>query len=270
MDYKFGNKNNWRRWAWNRIEERVAHKRNGIILFLAGPDAADIAEARRRGFDVRNMIAIEKDPAVVSLLRSAGVLTIDGDLTDVLYSWPLDRDVSVIVADFCSGLEDKIIGCFQTVLTGNPSFYSSVIVGNFLRGRDKSSNYYRSYLADGFDGMQKQLHRGMFFYAAATVTFWDAIKDHPPVVANHFYVAKLLRDKTNPDYFTYRSTAGTQRFDSAVFVNPASFISADSVRSELRGMKKIIYEDESANARFDMQRRKNAAVLAHHTMRKAG
>jgi hypothetical protein len=269
MDYKFGNKNNWRNWVWNRISERVKNKRDGLILFLAGPDAKDIDVARRAGFDVRNMIAVEKDPEVISRLRSNGILTIEGDLLDVLYSWSPYRDVAVIVADFCSGLEDKVIGCFQTVMTGNPSFYKTVIVGNFLRGRDRSSNYYREYINENFT-LSIPIHRGKIFFAASTVKFWSVLADRLDwSMALKINAEKVLMQSCRPDTYTYKSTAGTQRFDSVCFINPSCLIDPDEIRAEV-GAIHIKYEVEpDVIDRLEKQKRKTAAVIAHHTIRKA-
>ena len=36
--YKFGNKNNWRRWQWNKIMERLNKPpKDAVVVYLIGP-----------------------------------------------------------------------------------------------------------------------------------------------------------------------------------------------------------------------------------------
>jgi hypothetical protein len=41
FNYDFGAKRNWRRWAWNRIAERVADKSNALCLYLPSSNDED-------------------------------------------------------------------------------------------------------------------------------------------------------------------------------------------------------------------------------------
>lgn len=237
-NYKFGRKNNWRRTVWNEICRRTKNKKNARILYLAGEQDLDREVAKQKGFDVRNMIAIEMDSSRAQKLRTKGVTTICADLLDVLYCWPPKHKVDVVVADFCFGFEMKCIDLYDSLY--NPALNQAACVVNFQRGRDKSSNQFREYLgqpaAQGvevIDGLTMK-HRAwqfLLYHAIETAEVFlrgpDRVyrreKDKTTTMVTHdiksdMEFAKLVGSaiqNMNPEFYSYRS--GRIFMDSAVF-----------------------------------------------------
>lgn len=134
--YRNGQKNNWRRSAWNAIDDLVrGPKRDKIVLYLPGSTDLDRPEALRRGYKDANLIAVERDPAVAKVLRAKGVTTIIGDLLTVMQSWPGNLPVGVVIADFQSGL-DAYTGRVVREYLSHPAFDGGVLLTNSQRGRD--------------------------------------------------------------------------------------------------------------------------------------
>lgn len=264
MNYDYGNKRQWRRWVWNRIAERTNDRANQIVLFLAAENAEDIQYAERVGFRSRNMIAVEKDRQVIKTLRDLGVLTIEGELCEVMTNWPKLKTVSIVHADFCCGLNASVLSGFIEA-TGLPAFADSVFSVNLLRGRDPSTNQERA----RFKSVQVQgvnpLHRGVHLYTYAI--YKNFLQDSEALTAKEFIkVAEGIETISRIAFNSYRSTAGSQVFDSVVWKNPlkemASFISA--AKSIIDCGKKTPFAGDGMD-----QRRRIAAVLAHHTRRAA-
>lgn len=266
MDYKYGNKKQWRRWVWNRLQERTQRQGEGLVLFLAGESAHDIWLARRKGFSPRNMLAVEHDGPTRDKLRAKGVLTIDGDLCDVLAAWPKDRPVTAVLADFCSGFEERYAKSFLAVQTDNPSFAHTAFALNMLRGRDKSTNWVRSWLVEkGFD----EKHRGYQFYLAVMVSLvvgearlngYDE-EQAQQILDRRFPV---VCDMTRPGFYSYQSAAGSQVFDCCVWKNFIGDLAAGSPRIQALQQRQAKLSPDLDGL---SQRRRIAAVLAHHTRR---
>jgi len=108
--YKFGNKNNWRRWVWNRIVEKYKKpKKDAVIVYLAGMEDLDRKIAIERGFSPSNMIAVDNSKEVVETLRKKGAIAIHGDLFGVLkgFSGTAVR-IDILIADVCCGVNDSV------------------------------------------------------------------------------------------------------------------------------------------------------------------
>lgn len=150
-DYKFGNKNNWRRWQWNRIVERlkdIVLPRNAVVLFLCGEDALDIPIALSRGFRRENLFAIENNDDVAAALRANGILTIRGSLIDVLTAWNPNLKIDVIIADFCGPFALNKLALASQLVTY--TFLKDTVVSiNLMRGRDP---LVMNYLANDIPG----------------------------------------------------------------------------------------------------------------------
>ena len=267
MDYSYGSKKQWRRWCWNRAAERIADRKNALVLFLAGENAHDIEAAERKGFWRRNMIAIEKDPATVKKLRALGLLVIEGDLMKVLFCWPPERKIDLVFADFCCGLN-------YSVSRDVPRAYSlrscmnAVWIVNMLRGRDADSNDLRRSFSECFEMNTK--HRGeVLFTAAATdVVFGAGQRPHPEHEADLQLASeriKVVFRNAQPETYSYRSTAGTQTFDTVIY----SSWCHESMKSQLAKVCSELPTPRVADLsdRLRPQRRRVSAVLAHHTMR---
>lgn len=119
--YKFGNKNNWRRWLWNRLRDRVDWDLDGgVVLYLAGQYDLDRNVAIAKGFREHNLLAIEKNHSVAQSIRRNRTLVIQEEAETVLMSWPKHRPVQAVVLDMCCGLEDRIIRLSRSL--NGPSF----------------------------------------------------------------------------------------------------------------------------------------------------
>jgi hypothetical protein len=133
-DYKFGPKNQYRRWAWNRIDELLFRSaRDAVVLYLAGVQDLDRPVARRHGFRDHNLIAVERDRIAAKTLRKDGVLVVPGDIFATLAHWPKDKPIHVLHADLCCGYSRKLA---ETILAAH---FCGVEVFSFnlLRGRDR-------------------------------------------------------------------------------------------------------------------------------------
>jgi len=138
ISYISGQKNNWRRWMWNQVKERLPKNKTAkdcLVLYLAGRENADLEEAKRRGFLPANMIAVEADKDVARSLRQQGVTTIAGNVVDVLNCWPLEHKVDVVILDLCAGLGLDMIRRVQAGLM-QPCFVGAIVSINLQRGRD--------------------------------------------------------------------------------------------------------------------------------------
>jgi hypothetical protein len=237
FDYRFGTKAQWRRTAWNRIVERlIVHPRDAVVLYLAGEQDLDREVALRKGFRANNLIAVERDSRVVSVLRANGVLTISGNIVEIVRAWPRERKVNVIFADLC----DDIRSTNGPLLGGliNAAFAGAVIAVNFMRGRSKQAGDLVKLNTATFGEEMK--HRGFAFSAlyAEILRRWCGFNDDDIKAA-----APLI----NPHMLSYKSSAG-MLFDSVVFTNIAT-------------------DDGTDSEKGNVLRRKIAATLAHQTMR---
>ncbi|HNB43178.1 MAG TPA: hypothetical protein PLL72_03185 [Burkholderiaceae bacterium] len=269
MNYSYGNKSQWRRWVWNRISER-SQTRAGFILALAAEEALDIPVAKRHGFDVRNFIAIDRDPSALQALRAQNKLAIQGDVWATLHAWPADRRVCCVVADLCGGLtKANYSGLFQALM--NPALFESVFVVNMLRGRDDAElvrlaeQLYDEARKSGDDVDRFQLasvqmlskHRGGALAICLCGAIAESICKASDDVDAVNWLAHLCEELESAVY-SYRSTAGNQWFDTVVFLNPMRFLKEASL-----AISKIY----GRSPEHGQQRRRTAAVLAHHTRR---
>lgn len=249
MDYDFGNKRQWRRWLWNRVESHIppARRAKAVVLFLAGSNALDIEYGERKGFRRQNFIAVERDRSALCLLRASGVLTVDGDFGDSLLCWPDERQISVVIGDFCCGLEQKLLQKIIAASTRPPA-RNAVMAFNFLRGRDPSSAAFRAQIPFKHRGA----HMFMAFAHAISKTAGQRDKER---------ALDLLYETAAIDLYEYKSTAGSQYFDSIVFKNPLAELGLGCGFEDSRRMVESV---------VIQQRRKVSAVLAHHTRRTSG
>ena len=285
MDYAYPSKAHWRRWLMNRIVERLSvPPRDALVLYLAGPQDLDRPELLRRGFRQDNLIAVERDTAVVEQLRSRGVLTIRGDIWDVVEVWPKTLPLHAVLADLVGGMGKKEWAAFR-VLAGPCVERPPVFAVNMLRGRDPQGNAVReSYIKRWpvLDAVVKT-HRGRQLLAASYMgwlfeiaalallgpeqfnkriddsSLVAAILAHPEftearMVALEREAADLLDRWMWPAVSSYRSTAGNQWFDSLILGWLGAF------------PLKFVAPPADFEGAGDTKRR-IAAVLAHRTRR---
>lgn len=132
-------KNNWRRWAWNRIKERCpVPPREARILYLPSHEDLDRPIAISKGFRTDNLIACEKTSKVVKQLRSQGVNVIHAKIAEVISAWPENWPLHGVVADLCCGVEKQVVDLAGSLYSAIGIASGSGIVVNVQRGRDYS------------------------------------------------------------------------------------------------------------------------------------
>lgn len=277
-DYKFGPKNNWRRWLWNRIIERLSvPPKDATVLYLAGEADRDRDEALRRGFQPNNLIAVERDQSVIAKLRAKGVLVVDADFVDCLRHWPQDRSLSVIIGDFCCGLT-KSLWCELPAACFYPQANGAVCAFNFMRGRDGhikgDAAEFRKTIDESWHLSQGPKHRANMFFTAiqSHAVTWTLRHRHPELFTDDgiplqsiehlmpevMRVENYLRVNCRPVFNNYRSTSG-QDFDSLVFKSPLTKVD-EKLRIEFRRAIKLEKNHASVV-------RQISPILAHRTMR---
>lgn len=222
---------------WNAIVSRLKVKpRDALVLYLAGHQDLDREIALSKGFSPHNLIAIEKDKKVLAELRRKKRLCIHGEFTDAVRSACINHKIDVVFGDFCCGLHDAFY-LNMPFVSCHPNLSGSVFAFNFLRGRDKSSNFLRvpGLVLSGTDSFR---HRG------GNYLYW-------------LYTLGYINeggDCLNGVFNSYRSK--TQIFDSLVFENRPS----DAFMKRLSGTNLNVVFNQETYASI-------AAVFAHRTRR---
>lgn len=140
IDYKYGQKNHWRRQVWNQIREWTPrHPKDSVVLYLAGDADLDRPVAISKGFKPANLIAVERDRKVVQSLRQRRVTVIPENLVDVLDEWPTSPNIDVLFADLVSGFDREAMAAMWSWV-GSPVFNRSVLALNVMAGREQSAN----------------------------------------------------------------------------------------------------------------------------------
>lgn len=146
-NYKFGQKNNWRRTVWNEVLRRTnGREKDEPILYLAGPQDLDRAIALEKGVPSQNMIAIDLSAENVAAVREKKVPAVAADIHDVLRSWPKNRPVCAVILDYCSGLTPANIDVYD--MFEREPLRNAVVLVNFQRGRDSFTNAIRQALTE--------------------------------------------------------------------------------------------------------------------------
>jgi hypothetical protein len=242
VNYKFGNKNNWRRWAWNRVDEQLAvPAREANVLYLAGAEDLDRPIAKAHGFRDHNLIAVDLSKHTVASLRERRTISIKDRIEDVLQAWPRTREIHFVNLDLCCGFELRLCNSIVRGLL-NPAFVRSVVLINFQRGRESNGmEIVRQHDRDAILATGDAKHRAAIFLAA-------------------FYGGS---DTIRSSFYSYRSEAGVV-MDSAVFSRHIGLVGsgiADYLRRNF-GKRDHLRRERPKTTR------KIAAALAHQTMRK--
>lgn len=135
VKYRNGQKNRWRHSVWCQLRRRPLDFASGICLYLPGEEDLDRENARRCGLPTHNMIAVERDPAVVKRLRARGTTCIEGSLADVMLAWQSAVPVRTVIADLQCGLTAEAQNVMCTWAVGAP-FRGGTLVLNVQRGRE--------------------------------------------------------------------------------------------------------------------------------------
>lgn len=299
-DYKFGQKNNWRRTIWNEILRRTnGREQTELIVYLAGPDDHDRRIATQKGVPDQNLIAIDRAKPNVDAIRESRHPVVHGELVDILGSWPRHRPVCAVLMDFCSGFEQPTVDAYD-LLERRP-FRDAVVMVNMQRGRDVYSNSIRKALCGqdvedfpwlwavshwsdpcgpaGADCLT-ETHRALQWLVYHSV---DAVQTGMPGIIEHIRAAHGYEEgfedgmalmfagqyfaRAKPHFYSYKS--GVLTFDSVVCENPYGrlFAAAES-DGELDSRE---YDDHieahHVSTRNPELARKIAAMLAIRTFR---
>lgn len=251
-DYNFEAKNAWRSAVWDEVARRRLTPVSDRVLYLAGPQNRDAAEAVPRGFQGKNLIAVEADRRRAEALRADGVRTIQADLLDVMQFWPESRRVGVVIADFCYGLEPDCIDLLDLLAT--PPFLGATCVINLQRGRDSRSARLRQIQEQmrpvldqspmaGLIATVSPKHRALMYLQAHATEMVLVAAGHgatkgtmqmsadPKLAA----VAAFNFAQCRPRFFSYGTGPnGAVKMDSAVFSHPLSEASRALRRRVLR------------------------------------
>lgn len=276
-DYKFGQKNNWRRAMWNQVLLRTKGKEKTLpILYLAGPQDIDREVACQKGVPSGQMIAIDRSFDNVSRIREGGESAIHADAIEVLLSWPSDRPVAAVLLDFCCGLSRALVLKLNRAVN-RPPFAGAVIMVNFMRGRDADSNGIRSAMSEignpclTVNGVRHDSakHRALQFLLSWWIHLFArsgrAVGEDAEDVFNEFVQAGLRVQV--PWLWSYQS--GNLVFDSAVFFPIAKRIDWQSMM-ESQGLSESKFRKMQRELSTPSVSRKIAATLAVRTMRQAG
>jgi hypothetical protein len=286
-DYRNGRKNNWRRWTWNNVRERLHPTvRDSPILYLPGPEDLDRAVALSKGIHPDNLIAVDTCLRNVKRVRAGGGLAIHADIHDVIRAWPDHVLVAAVLLDYCHGLEDHLITAMEWMQ--RPPYMFAPVAVNLRRGQDRSSravridlrNFVRHYqlelISNGryLDVTKNRAALYGLIFAMQVMLFTygeDGIKAfHPIRTAEARTFAKRFSDiiqSLNAVSFTYRS-ASTNYYDSLIYDNT-------QYRRSIPGtldVEEMTRRYQSVNQFRDPPKqeivRKIAATLAHRTRRR--
>jgi hypothetical protein len=206
-NYRFGQKNIWRRWQWNRVvrilRDNGKKPKDAVVLYMPGANDLDWRVARKHGFRRHNMIGVEIDKRVASSLRSRGINVINAPFEGVLNCWSGDPPLDVILGDFCGGLTRSRGSSLCMGLINVSAATGVAVVLNFLRGRDGkdgaligglSGNLYKGSDDCALRGLDK--HRGIGFYLVLreALNRKTGIKETPQYSINSYKSGNLYMD----------------------------------------------------------------------------
>ncbi len=222
-DYKFGQKNHWRRTIWNEMLRRTnGREKTESIIYLAGQDDLDRSVAVEKGVPSDRLIAIDRDAVNVDSIRQKKCPAVRGDIFDVLSGWPESNPVCAMHLDLCQGmLSPRQMDQLMVVIAANPALNASILAINLQRGREFNLANRMWRLACDFAAQQARwyAHVGIEVKHRGALMYWLMI-----FVANsreYLSTGKVRGDSlnntmlwTDPRFYTYRS--GVLVFDSFV------------------------------------------------------
>jgi hypothetical protein len=301
-NYRFGQKNNWRRTVWNEVLRRTdGREKVEPILYLSGPEDIDRDIARSKGVPDGNLIAIDRDPDNVTSVRSMQHPAVHGDIQEVLASWPVSRPVCAVLMDFCGGLTMDAVDVYD-LLERRP-LRNAVMMINMQRGRDAWSNSLRSQIGgkshDMFDMLTAistwsygpegppgpvdmgDKHRGLNWLVFHSMDAWqnsakagliDKIRATPGYqdgfedAIGMAWSGQYFK-AADPQFYSYKS--GVLTFDSVVCLNPFATL-FNSIETDVASaaMDETV-EKNHKHRRSTAMARKIAAMLAVRTRRLA-
>lgn len=293
-DYKFGAKNNWRRWKWNRIAERLSIPANQArVLYMGGKDDLDRKVMIERGFLSNNLYLVERELQIAKSLRKKSKVVIVGDLFDVLMSssfgefdvidmdWTSGYSIRMRAAIYRSTLVCKFGGVVSAnILRGRESFWS--VLNNALNGytmglKENVYTFLPEMLGELFFDFDHQKHRGYAALLDRLVTRLQVARE-----TIHEFTGKWIDDATSaqflckdildtrPQFMSYKSNyeKSCNVFDSIIFTNKFDqFCMTADIRN---GLDNEIRDELFGHKKFKDMRNEVAAARAVATMRRNG
>lgn len=257
--YKYGSKNNWRRWQWNRICSRMEVPINKArVLYLVGPGNQDYRIAKEHGLRSSNLFSVTDDE-VIRGKTQCGISTITGNLGDIIYNWPEYMCLHAIIADFCSGWTRKGSDNFMRAMWISRARYpfGTVVSLTMWRGRDEVN---KLRVQDWSNSGTKITHRGILFIRALGFNMWEKLHQGNETFSKLTfqeqaeYMLNFNNSVLRPEYFSYRTQNG-KFMDTVIFTTPTIM---PSQLEEIR---------EKSNQKFPNIQGKIAAMKAWRTMR---
>jgi hypothetical protein len=221
--YAYDVKREWRRTIWKEIAARVpAPLPAAKVVYLAGPNNYDCWEATKHGFSPRNMTIVERDGDLARSLRKRfwRQVVVEGDLCEVLVSLAIRERIDVVIADFVSGLTDKMLLEMSFALA-SPGLKNATVVVNLQCGREHAKHDFSRLLVRVFKEQGLTQHRGkQFLVGCSELTSrgfaaqgWS--RDSQAAWAN----AQFLRWHATARCGRYKAESGKLTFDTVVFKN---------------------------------------------------
>lgn len=140
VEYNNSAKNSWRARVWSTIRKfRGASLQTDTLLYLPGEYDLDSSLAERSGIKPYNMVAIERNAVIAERLRRQGRIVINACLDEVVFSWPENWYVGVIIADLQCGYEDWVNRMCLHWRSSKP-FKNGVMVVNVQKGRESTNS----------------------------------------------------------------------------------------------------------------------------------
>ncbi len=271
-NYRFDEKNQWRRLIW----DEMLHRTNGreqaeTVIYLAGPDDMDRMVARSKGIPSDRLFAVDRDRANVEKIRARKLPAVRGQALDVLKAWPDSAQVCLIYLDLCCGLPSpQELMDYVNVWTFTPSLRDAIFAVNLQRGREagpaniatsQCEEFLHEVAAQAKSGYASMCgsakHRGMQFYSWIcfhVVGAFYRTQGHYGLSRASNMIASCLAPKP----FTYRS--GKLVFDSVVlspFYRWMKFIDPDGRPTDQR---KFLKENMDVHAETKLRVNATLAV----------
>lgn len=251
--YKFGSKNGWRRWTWNRIVERLdVPVSKAVGLYLPAEEDLDRDVAKGKGFRDQNLIAVDVDERAVKNVRSKKCPAVLGDIGAVVRAWN-EPKLDFVSGDMCCGITDNTARLTKGIGDSTGIKEGTVIALNLLRGRDGGA-YIDNH--PGFNEVKDEIsmllphplgdtskHRGMMVIGTVLSYMNEISKLFGTELS--FRMAQEIWKYMSPVFNNYRCENGHGIMDAVVFkwpVERAEHFNSKynkSVRNEISAVKAV-------------------------------
>lgn len=264
-NYDNPKKRHWRRTIINGIKDRLpVAPKDAVVIYLGGRENLDRELFRDHGFDVRNLICVERIRAVAKQIRNSGELCVHADFFETVWAALESIPAIHVVYGDLSGVITKPVLDNIVCWTKIGKFFKTVFAFNFLRGRDGESSDWFDQMFPREHRLVKPTHRGYLLYktiSGVIVTDWIESGQYNPILQGGMDSAvKKINYELAPFILEYRSES--QTFDSLVYrLYGGGTVLFDPTPTDI-GLAPYIPTTERLKAKRSL-----AAFLAHRTMR---